>query len=55
VSNPLAADPPQDLPMTEAESSAEAAERRFRSTLIKVLAVQAVALALLGLLQLLYG
>jgi hypothetical protein len=41
--------------MTEVESSPEAAKRRFRSTLTKVLVVQAAALAMLGLLQLLYS
>jgi hypothetical protein len=41
--------------MTDAESSTDAAKARFRGTLLRVLTVQVVALAMLGLLQILYG
>jgi hypothetical protein len=41
--------------MTPNERDPGAASSRFRSTLIRVLVVQAVAVALLGLLQLVYS
>jgi hypothetical protein len=41
--------------MTDPGPTPTAARSRFRRTLIQVLIVQAVSLALLGLLQILYG
>jgi hypothetical protein len=41
--------------MTDPGPNPDAARARFRRTLIQVLIVQAVSLALLGLLQTLYG
>jgi len=41
--------------MNAPEQSREAAQARFRRTLIQVLIVQAVALTFLGMLQIFYG